>query len=109
MLSYDPKFPQLKQSFLKNEKCYQFPDPTMQTLFGLDIFAGVPSLSYSHSELSIKPTRSERTLECFVREATPPSAIGHLDGENSVDSAYGQLVGVITGSSDSLFVLKRII
>lgn len=52
----------------------------------------------------------ERTLECFVREATPPGAIGHSDGENSVGSAYYQLMGVITDSQKHVIhflMLKR--
>lgn len=52
----------------------------------------------------------ERTRERFVREATPLGAIGHSDGENSVDSAYYQLVGVITDSQKHVIhflMLKR--
>lgn len=60
-----------------------------------------PSLNYSHSDLSIKPQRSERTLECCPLGHAPLVLIGHSEGENrSVDSAHYPLVGVFTESQN---------
>ncbi len=100
MLSCDPKSLRLKRSFLKDENFYQFPEPTMQTLFGLDIAPRLHRILRWRTVTQICQSNlpRERTLECFVREATPPGAIGHSDGENSVGSAYYQLMGVITDS-----------
>lgn len=90
MLSYDPKSLQLKQSFLKDEKFYQFPEPTMQTLFGLDIalrlftgsFAELQSLrsvnqtcrvSAHASVLSLKPRpRALLATQMEKTQLTPP-------------------------------------